>query len=69
MPDVKECRSCLAPIFWGYTGTGKKIPVDVKHENRLVITDMQDGVPVLEVRKTYVSHFATCPHAAEHRRK
>lgn len=61
------CRSCGAPIFFVRSrkiepGTKKQkwIPVDNKYLT--VVTD--EGTVV----KGRVSHFSTCPNAAEHRK-
>lgn len=79
------CQSCRAPIRWCVTETGKAIPVDYtpRRDGNLVLVDHGDRVvasvapsalpllapvtPITAVR--YVSHFATCPHAARHRRR
>lgn len=54
----RPCRSCGAPLIWGLTAAGKRMPVDA--------TDPLLA-PIARVVDTYVSHFATCPKAAEHR--
>lgn len=78
---MTSCRSCGAPIRWARTvGAGKSMPLDAEpsadgnvqlvgpHEAAVVLAGLdlyaaqQAGVPL------YVSHFATCPHAANHRR-
>ncbi len=74
------CRSCGAHIVWCQTRTGKSMPVDalpdpggnleLQHPN-----DPRDP-PVAHVigkarftRDRFMSHFATCPDAAEHRKQ
>lgn len=80
---MSACRSCGAPIFWAITEAGRRMPVDeapVPDGNVTVIEDDSDaGVPIVRVLGAtrdlfasgplYVSHFVTCPDAAEHRRK
>ncbi len=52
-----HCRACRAPIIWTKTAAGKNAPLDA-----VPITGMDaDG----EMRRVYLSHFATCPAAAE----
>jgi len=68
------CRTCRQPIRWAYTRNGHAIPLDPEPVNggnlrldrlgRVVVvpTDKRHG-------PLYVSHFATCPHATQHRRR
>lgn len=51
------CRSCNAPIFWMVTKADKKMPLDIRSQR-------------LEPNgeRSYLSHFATCPQANQHRR-
>ena len=73
---MARCRSCGAPIIWGKTTAGKPIPLD-EPEARLVrvridgdgATRLQLGSDTVVTTQTYVSHFATCPNADEHRRR
>lgn len=72
------CKSCGAPIRWAQTVNGKAIPLD-RHPvtgGNIVLSRktgkelayvMPDGDETAELR--YVSHFATCPNAEEHRRR
>jgi len=69
------CSSCGAPIAWAKTGSGKAMPLDAE-PNSAGNVELVGGVakswgsshewPPGAVR--YTSHFATCAHAAEHRR-
>lgn len=70
---MSECRSCGAPITWAITDNGKRIPLDAEPapNGNLILVDgvartprIDDDVPFLQ----YVSHFATCPNAQQHRR-
>lgn len=63
MPSL--CRSCGAQITWATFASGKHTPLDFPGEKRIVIDE--DGIA--HVYDTFVSHFSTCPDAAEHRRK
>jgi hypothetical protein len=71
--DVAHCKSCGAVIRWAVTENDKRIPLDAEPTSggNLVLVDGvaraprigEDDVPFLQ----YVSHFATCPQADEHR--
>jgi len=72
---MSNCKSCGARISWAKTDAGKNIPLDEVPNPRgnLVRTDLKGGVRVAKeddppelVR--WISHFATCPNAASHRR-
>jgi len=54
------CRSCNAPLVWIKSRAGKAIPCDPAVLS--VVTDEGDVV------RGRVSHFATCPQAAQHRK-
>jgi hypothetical protein len=73
-----RCGSCQAPVIGALTVNGKFMPVDVEPVSDgnliLIATDPIPHVTVIKAGQTvdvprYVSHFATCPHAAQHRRK
>lgn len=53
-----NCRGCNAPVFWIDTNRDKKMPLDIRSAQR-----------ELDGRVTYLSHFATCPHADTFRRE
>ncbi len=78
--SASTCGSCGAPIRWGVTYSGKRMPIDPEPSElgnvrvfgdgrcaALGLTDIEAyrlaGIPL------YLSHFATCPHAARHRRR
>jgi hypothetical protein len=74
---MAECRSCGAEIVWARTPSGKLMPLDPERvlggtieldpdEDASLVTRFvgkRDGQP------HYVSHFATCPQASQHRRR
>jgi hypothetical protein len=82
---VTRCRhpDCAAPIRWGITTAGKRMPVDVapSPEGNLSLEETRGGrgpniyalagEELAEARaageRLYLSHFATCAHAAEFR--
>jgi hypothetical protein len=79
--DVKNCRSCEAPIVWCRTRSGKSMPVDADPVERgeFYLVEGDDGkLEAHHVRSSadgvaddadrYTSHFATCENAAQHRR-
>lgn len=72
---TSQCRSCGADIIWTITANGKKMPVDAEPAER------PQGVFHLDERESgevhsrsaagelvYLSHFATCPNADQHRK-
>lgn len=60
-----RCKSCGAEIVWGTTEAGKNMPFDVECEKGLYVIDHSGVAHAVPVRK---SHFATCPHADQHRK-
>ena len=56
---IKRCRSCNARIIWFRTSAGGNMPVDA---------DTVEPADVTLDLKRHVSHFATCPNAAAHRK-
>jgi len=61
------CKSCGQPIVWvTMLDTGKAMPIDKTTIEKRVVLDgpWSRGA----VRDTGLSHFATCPNAAEHRK-
>ena len=71
------CRSCEWPIGWVLTEAGKPMPVDAEPLVALrgYRIHEQDGrAPLASYcsqptpgEKLYQSHFASCPHAPQHR--
>jgi endogenous inhibitor of DNA gyrase (YacG/DUF329 family) len=61
-PFAVPCASCGARVVWFRTRKGKRMPVD---EASTRPTDRADQLDLTR----HVSHFATCPNAAEHRRE
>jgi hypothetical protein len=68
------CSSCGASILWAITEKGHRIPIDPEPTTagNLTLVDgiartprLGEDAPFLQ----YLSHFATCPNAADHRRK
>lgn len=84
LPWEGYCRSCGKLIWWVTTKTGKKMPVDtglfylrpnklgdtvaINYRGEVVKGFRLDG-PERDAQYVGISHFATCPHAAKHRRK
>lgn len=62
------CRSCGASIIWAITKNGKRIPLDAKPEVRMVLEEHED-TPVARSVEAFTAHFASCPNAAQHRKK
>jgi hypothetical protein len=62
---MANCRSCGAEIIWTKTEIGKNMPLSVKSkETRFWINDEGQAVAMT----VYLSHFADCPDAAQHRK-
>lgn len=80
MTSYDRCRSCLQPIIWAVTEAGKRQPLDRDPDPDGIVIAYQDPLggwhsralpndqPVLPPWKRYTTHFATCPHADEHRK-
>lgn len=82
MGSRSTCRSCTAEIEWALTEAERRIPLDPGHDpaGNLAELPPAPGIP-LRVRaiaageivdpgvRRRVSHFATCPQAASHRKK
>lgn len=76
---MSTCNSCHKPIKWALTEKGKRMPVDHEpsFDGNLVFTGKTvKGSPVVHYlrkgetthQQRFKSHFATCEHAASHRR-
>ena len=59
--EIELCRSCLAEIRWTHTKSGAKMPVDA--------ATIGPEEFVFDPAKGHQSHFATCPHASDWRKK
>jgi hypothetical protein len=69
---TERCRDCDAPIVWCLTEAGKRMPVNAKPVRKVtvLVRDPQGGsTPISKSRDHYVSHFATCPNAQQHRKR
>jgi hypothetical protein len=67
---IRACRSCQAAVEWVVTINGKPMPLDLglQLDGNLVVGS--DGIArATEDRPARRSHFATCPHAHQHRRR
>lgn len=73
----QSCRSCGAPVVWGVTEKGRRMPLDAEPVawGNIELDEESGRLRVLagdEPRlsgKRYISHFATCPEAKAHRRR
>lgn len=67
---TERCRSCDAPIEWAVTPKGSRIPLDIHSHPKANIV-VEDGIArvVGEGNGVRISHFATCPNAAKHRKR
>jgi hypothetical protein len=77
---MPTCRSCGAEILWAETERGKRMPVDKEpvadgnlglfylgDQDEPQIRPLDAAPQLFDTEVRYVSHFATCPDAAEHR--
>ena len=69
------CSTCKRPIRWALTEEGRRIPLDPEPERRMVVLgqrkDPTGGGGLIDQvgsRPTFVTHFATCPNADQHRK-
>jgi hypothetical protein len=76
---MTACRSCGAPVLWAVTAEGKRMPVDAEPTpaGNLVVDQTAQPWTVRVVPPDdllagdpprYLPHWATCPHANEHRK-
>ncbi len=56
---ITRCRTCRARIIWFKTEAGRNIPIDADTAEP---EDDEYDPP------RHVSHFATCPDSAQHRK-
>lgn len=54
-------------MLWALTDQGRPTPLDPEVETRYVLNDRAQKVSVM-ARRSWRSHFATCPNAADHRK-
>jgi hypothetical protein len=74
-----NCRSCFAPIVWVELPSGKRLPLDPSAapgrgnvrvgDNRKAAVLSGPSLAIARERNEplFISHFATCSHAAQHR--
>ncbi len=61
------CKSCGASILWVRTAKGKQMPLDTKPQKLITLDDMPEATGYMT--DCYTPHWATCPQAAQHRRR
>jgi len=64
------CRTCRAPIVWAQTFTGRRMPLDLHptDDGSYTITDgLAVYAPDADAPR-YRPHWASCPHADQHRK-
>lgn len=83
LQTTERCRSCRAQIAWAITPNGKKLPLDPEPHDQGNLTVSLDGgvlrtgVVLRAAREAmheagnqlYLSHFATCAHADQWRKR
>jgi hypothetical protein len=75
---VSKCKSCGAEIVWVKTESGRTMPLDatpvdpVEVDRTCIIDNGVAKFGAIDCRHDephYVSHFSTCPQAAQHRKE
>ena len=70
---MTTCKSCHAPIIWGYTINGRRMPLDpepVADGNLVLDGQKVRAVTAEDAPETRrASHFSSCIDAAKHRRR
>ncbi len=72
---MAACRTCEAPVLWAETAAGKKMPLDAVPVPTGTMAYVHGKCwPVTAEdrklhRELYTSHFVTCPHAGDWRRR
>lgn len=77
--NMGKCKSCGAAIKWIRMKSGRTMPVDEKAVKYIpdgyshIVTEKGEVVTgrISEygTKTGYISHFATCPNAKQHRRR
>lgn len=75
---MNRCRTCRARIVWATLPSGRRMPVDsdpspvgqIRLDGTLgvVLGEADATAARLAGEPLFISHFATCPDASEHRR-
>ncbi len=66
---MAKCKTCHAEIVWGMTAKGKRVPLDPPEKRYVKVVDDLEDNPVVIMDDTWLSHFATCPQADQHRKE
>jgi len=71
---ISKCTSCGDPVIWVDLKSGKRHPLNAEivesdGVHKLYVDDIKGFEVLPKGRKGWLTHFATCPHAAQWRRK
>lgn len=78
---MTKCRSCGAPIVFGITEKGRRMPLDaapssVDTPGVWVLSSFGDAAALARLEPSalrgstlHVPHWATCPNATKHRKR
>lgn len=67
---MANCRSCGAEIIWRITEKGKRIPLDAQPIKTPGLFYEAGGTDhVHSAPELYLTHFASCPNADQHRKE
>ena len=74
--ELSICRSCGAKIYWVRTVNNAKMPINAEPSEtgniyfvETIAHYTRAGVVLPPGTRRWVSHHATCPQAAQHRRR
>lgn len=65
---MSRCKSCQAEIIWAVSEGDRPVPLDAKPIRVFTTTDTGAELVIVQSVVGHVSHFATCPNAAKHRK-
>ena len=62
-----KCKSCGAEVYWGCSAkSGRPTPVNARPVRNQIVGQRTGKLHTVE---TWIPHWATCPNAAQHRRR
>jgi len=67
-PALQPCRACNEPLIFALSDGGKWMPFNAKPLRAFNLRQAEDGKWHATATMVYVSHFATCPNAADFRK-
>ena len=65
---MAKCSTCGAEIVWGLTANMKRVPMNPPEKRFVRQGPVGATDTCVGVEDTWLSHFATCPQADQHRK-